>query len=167
VAWQLAIQRQGATCLLFSRQTLPHQERDQQTCDNIRRGAYILVDCSGQPDALIIATGSEVSLAVESAKILAAQGKKIRVISMPSTDVFAQQSKDYQESVLPEQITSRVAVEAGAKDIWYKYVGRQGKIIGLDRYGESAPAAQVYKALGITQEAVVQAVLDLLTADRH
>lgn len=163
VAWQMAIEKHdGPTCLLFSRQALPQQSRDKQTLDNIKRGAYILKDSVGQPDAILIATGSEVSLAVESGKILEAQGKKIRIVSMPSTDIFDQQSDEYRQKVLPKQITARIAIEAGAKDIWYKYVGLEGKIIGLNRFGESAPAAQVYQALGITKEAVVQAVTQLL-----
>ncbi len=163
VAWQMAIEKfDGPTCLLFSRQALPQQSRDKQTLENIYRGGYILKDCEGVPDAILIATGSEVSLAVESCKILEERGKKIRIVSMPSTDVFDHQSEEYRHKVLPQQVTARVAIEAGAKDIWYKYVGLAGKIIGLNRFGESAPAPQVYQALGITKEAIVQAVLELI-----
>ena len=163
VAWQMAIDKMnGPTCLLFSRQALPQQTRDKQTVENIKRGGYILKDCAGTPDAILISTGSEVSLAVESAKMLEAQGKKIRIISMPSTDVFDHQSEEYRQMVLPKQVTARIAIEAGAKDIWYKYVGLNGKIIGINRFGESAPAPQVYQTLGITKEAIIEAVLELI-----
>lgn len=163
VAWQQAIERvQGPTALLLSRQTLPHQTREQTQLSNIKRGGYILVDCESTPQAIIIATGSEVSLAIEAAKLLTAQGKAIRVVSMPATDYFVAQDQAYRDAVLPPTVTARVAVEAAAKDYWYKFVGLNGKIIGLDRYGESAPAADVYKALGITVENIVNAVNELL-----
>jgi transketolase len=159
VAWQLALERKEApTCLLFSRQTLPHHARDAKALAAISRGAYILVEPKGEPDTLILATGSEVSLAVAAASTLAEQGRKVRVVSMPSTDVFDAQDLAYQQSVLPPSVTRRVAVEAGAKDFWYKYVGQQGKIVALDRFGESAPADQVFKALGITVEAIIEVV---------
>lgn len=163
VAWQQAIQRKdGPTCLLFSRQTLPHQHREDETLPLIARGGYVLQNPVGTPQAIIIATGSEVSLAVAAAKILTEQGKKIRVVSMPSTDVFAAQDSAYQESVLPKAVTARIVIEAGSKDFWYKYVGLNGKIIGIDHFGESAPAAEVFKALGITVENVVNAANELL-----
>lgn len=163
VAWQQAIERQqGPTCLLFSRQNLPFQMRDEAAIDNIQRGGYVLLDCQNTPQAIIIATGSEVMLAMEAARQLASQGKHIRVVSMPSSDRFSEQDINYQEKVLPSAITARVAVEAGAKDFWYKYVGLNGRIIGFDRYGESAPAADVYKALGVTVENIVSAVNELL-----
>jgi len=163
VAWQQAIERtEGPTCLVFSRQTLPHQHRETQTLQNIARGGYVLIECTGTPQAIIIATGSEVALAVAAAKMLAEQGKRIRVVSMPSTDTFDQQDAAYQESVLPKNGVARIAVEAGTKDFWYKYVGLDGQIIGLDRFGESAPAADVFKALGFTVEHVVNAVNQLL-----
>lgn len=163
VAWKKAIEREnGPTSLLFSRQTLPHQQRDEQMLENIAKGAYILSDSKNEPQAIIIATGSEVSLAIDAAKKLVEQGKNIRVVSMPSADVFEQQSKEYQQQVLPKNITARVAVEAAAKDYWYKYVGLNGKIIGMDSYGESAPAADVYKTCGITVENIIKAVSELL-----
>lgn len=163
VAWQQAIERaQGPTALLLSRQTLPHQMREQTQIANIQRGGYVLFDCESTPQAIIIATGSEVSLAIEAAKLLTAQGKAIRVVSMPATDYFVAQDQAYRDAVLPPAVTARVAVEAAAKDYWYKFVGLNGKIIGLDRYGESAPAADVYKALGITVENIVNAVNELL-----
>jgi transketolase len=159
VAWQLALERRHMpTCLLFSRQNLPHQTRDKETVKNIARGAYVLMDSLGTPDVIIIATGSEVSLAVDAAKQLTQQNYRIRVVSMPSTDTFAMQDAAYQESVLPLAVTKRVAIEAGAKDYWYKYVGQQGKIIGLDRFGESAPGNQVFQALGITVDNLIKSI---------
>lgn len=159
VAWQQAIEhRTGPSCLLLSRQSLPHQKRDEQTVKNIARGGYILVDCAGTPDAIIIATGSEVSLAVNAAEKLQTEGKKIRVVSMPSTDRFMEQDEKYREQVLPSKILNRVAIEAGSKDYWYKFVGLNGKIIGLDQFGESAPAGDIFKALGFTVENVVNVV---------
>lgn len=163
VAWQQAIEHStGPTCLIFSRQALPHEHREEKTLANIARGGYVLVDCEQLPQAIIIATGSEVSLAVAAAKTLSAQGKRIRVVSMPSTDRFAAQDSAYQETVLPKTVTARIAIEAGAKDFWYKYVGLNGKIIGLDCYGESAPAGDLFKAFGFTAENVVSVVNELL-----
>lgn len=163
VAWKKAIERQeGPSCLLFSRQTLSHQHRDEQTLQNIARGGYILLECKGVPQAIIIATGSEVAVAVAAAKTLAEQGKRIRVVSMPSTDTFAAQDLSYQEMVLPKNVSAKIAIEAGAKDFWYKYVGPQGKIIGLDHYGESAPAADLFKAFGFTVENIINTVNTLL-----
>lgn len=163
VAWKQAIERiDGPTCLLFSRQTLPHQQRDEAMLKNISKGGYILQDCNGAPQAIIIATGSEVSLAIDAAKKLLEQGKNIRVVSMPSSDVFEKQDAQYQQQVLPRNITARVAVEAASKDFWYKYVGLNGKIIGMDSYGESAPAADVYRACGITVENIIKAVNEFL-----
>lgn len=163
VAWKFAIENlKGPSCLLLSRQNLPHMTRDKKVLSQVKRGGYILLDTQGKPDAIIIATGSEVHLAVKAAQSLAQHGQKIRVVSMPSTTVFDQQDLSYQESVLPRGIQARVAVEAGAKDFWYKYVGRQGKIIGLDQYGESAPYQDVYNALGITVENIEKAVKSLL-----
>lgn len=163
VAWQQALQnQQQPTCLLFSRQVLPHQVRTEKQINLIARGGYILLDSAAEPQAIIIATGSEVSLAIQAANILQQQGIRIRVVSMPSTDYFDKQEQAYRESVLPKPITARVAVEAASCDYWFKYVGLDGKIIGLNRFGESAPAAAVYKALGITTERIVEAVNSLL-----
>lgn len=162
VAWEAAIEHQGPTCLLLSRQNLPAQQRTADQLQNIRRGGYILLDCSGVPEAILIATGSEVSLAVEAAQALNQSGRRIRVVSMPSTDRFDAQDETYRESVLPAAVTRRLAIEAGAKDYWYKYVGLQGKIIGLDRYGESAPAAAVFEFLGFTVANVTNVTMALL-----
>lgn len=159
IAWKLAIeQTHGPTCLLLSRQELPQQRRDLKTLLKIKRGGYILYDCRGLPNAIIIATGSEVQLAVAAAIHLEKHHYRIRVVSMPCTTLFDQQDKSYREKVLPSKVTARVAAEAGAADFWYKYVGLKGKVIGLNRYGESAPYKEVYKALGITVEHIVKAV---------
>jgi transketolase len=162
IAWREAISNtQQPTCLLLSRQDLPEQTRDEQSIMNIQRGAYILVNTDKVPDAIIIATGSEVQLAVLAAKKLAEENYAVRVVSMPSADIFEQQALNYREQVLPPSVTARVAVEASQPDFWFKYVGLQGKIIGINRYGESAPAAEVYTALGITVENVIAALYDL------
>mgnify|MGYP003572160261 CR=1 FL=1 len=157
VCWKDAIERRnGPSCLIFSRQGLPHQTRSSEQIANISKGGYILKDCDGTPDAIIIATGSEVALAMGAAEELA--GRKIRVVSMPSTTAFDAQDEAYRESVLPSSVTARVAVEAAVTDGWYKYVGMNGKVIGIDRFGESAPAGLLFKEFGFTVENVVKAV---------
>jgi transketolase len=164
VAWRDSIKRQdGPSALALSRQGLPHLERTPEQIEAISKGAYVLSDCDGKPEAIIIATGSEVHLAVEAAKLLQAEGRKIRVVSMPCEDVFADQDSAYKEAVLPSDVTARVAVEAGATDGWYKYVGLNGKVIGLDRFGESAPGELLLKEFGFTVDNVVQAVREVLT----
>ncbi len=156
VCWKAAIKNTtGPSSLIFSRQNLPHQARSAEQIKLIERGGYILKDCAGTPDVIIIATGSEVSLAIEAA---AASDKNIRVVSMPSTNRFDAQDADYKESVLPSSVTARVAVEAGVTGFWAKYVGLNGKTIGIDTFGESAPAGELYKLFGITTEAVIAAV---------
>ena len=157
VAWIAAIERRdGPACLLFSRQNLPFQARDAVRIKQIARGGYVLSDVAS-PKAIIIATGSEVSLAVAAQKLLAGAGVAVRVVSMPSTNVFDRQDAGYRESVLPNGI-KRVAVEAGVTDYWRKYVGLEGAVVGLDRFGESAPAGELFIFFGITAEAVVDAV---------
>ena len=159
VSWKAAFERQhGPSILVFSRQNLPHIPRTQAQIEAISRGGYVLSDSEGQPDAIIIATGSEVELALKAAEQLTATGKKIRVVSMPSTNIFDAQDAAYRESVLPSAVTKRVAVEAGVTDGWWKYVGTNGKIVGLDRFGESAPAGQLFKEFGFTVENVVKNV---------
>ncbi len=160
IAWKVAIERStGPTCLLLSRQNLPHQPRTAEQLANIAKGGYVLLDCGcSTPDAILIATGSEVELAVAAAKELSAKGKKIRVVSMPSTDCFDSQSKEYRQSVLPDTVQTRVAIEAGVTGGWYRYVGTRGKVIGIDRFGESAPAEQLFPYFGFTTENVVKAV---------
>jgi len=162
VAWKSAIVRKdGPTTLIFSRQGMPQQTRSTEQVAAIEKGGYILKDCDGSPDIILMGTGSEVQLAVEAGEKLSAAGKAVRVVSMPSTDVFDRQSADYRESVLPASVTRRVAVEALAKDSWYKYVGLNGAIIGMDTFGESAPAGDLFKFFDITADAVERAALAL------
>ncbi|MGD8170584.1 transketolase [Vibrio sp. TRT 21S02] len=163
VAWKLAIERKdGPTSLIFSRQNLAQQERNEEQVANIARGGYILKDCEGKPELILIATGSEVELAVNAAAELTAEGKKVRVVSMPATDAFDKQDAEYRESVLPSDVTARIAVEAGIADFWYKYVGFGGKIIGMTTFGESAPAGELFKMFGFTIENVVNTAKELL-----
>lgn len=162
VAWQQAIQHPGPTCLLLTRQTLPQQTHSQETLRAIHRGAYILLDSPSTPEAIIIATGSEVSLAVSAAQSLNQQGRQIRVVSMPSTDRFEQQDSAYKANVLPSSVTLRIAIEAGTNDFWYRYVGNKGKIIGLNQFGESAPGADIFKNCGFTTENVIKTLNQLL-----
>jgi transketolase len=163
VAWQAAIERtEGPTTLIFTRQNLVQQARSSEQVTNIRRGGYVLVDSVGTPDLIFIATGSEVELAVQAAAQLTAKGKNVRVVSMPSTDVFEAQDAAYREAVLPSAVTKRVAVEAGIVDSWYKYVGLTGKIIGMTSFGESAPAEQLFEYFGITTAKVLAAAEELL-----
>ena len=159
VSWKAAFERQdGPSILVFSRQNLPHIPRTEAQIANISRGGYVLSDSEGQPDAIIIATGSEVELALKAADELRAAGKNIRVVSIPSTNIFDAQDAEYRESVLPSAVTKRVAVEAGVTDLWWKYVGSNGKVVGLDRFGESAPAGLLFKEFGFTVENVVKHV---------
>jgi len=161
VSWKLAIERRdGPTSLIFSRQGLPHIERTEEQIAAIARGGYVLRDCAGTPDAIIIATGSEVDLAVKAAESLS--DRAIRVVSMPSTDTFDAQDDAYKESVLPKGVTARVAVEAAVTDGWWKYVGSAGAVVGLDRFGESAPAGVLFEELGFTVEKVAAAVKGVL-----
>jgi transketolase len=161
VAWIAAIERRdGPASLLFSRQNLPFQSRDAARTKQIARGGYVLSDVAS-PKAIIIATGSEVSVAVAAQKLLSAAGVAVSVVSMPSTNVFDRQDATYRESVLPKAI-KRVAVEAGVTDYWRKYVGLEGAVVGLDRFGESAPAGELFKFFGITAEAVAEAVKRVL-----
>jgi transketolase len=162
-AWKAAIDRgDGPTALVLSRQGLPHQERSDAQIAAIARGGYVLAGGDEKPDAIIIATGSEVELAMSAAKALGAKGRKIRVVSMPSTDVFDAQDADYKESVLPRSVTRRVAIEAGVTDYWLKYVGLEGRVMGVDTFGESAPAGDVYKHFGLTTENVIETVESIL-----
>ncbi|MEZ8040020.1 transketolase [Vibrio sp. 1F263] len=163
VAWKLAIERKdGPSALIFSRQNLAQQDRDAEQVANIAKGGYILKDCEGKPELILIATGSEVELAVSAAAELTTEGKKVRVVSMPATDAFDKQDAEYRESVLPSDVTARIAVEAGIADFWYKYVGFGGKIIGMTTFGESAPAGELFKMFGFTTENVVNTAKELL-----
>ena len=162
VAWRAAIEYHGPTCLLFSRQNLPYQTRNAQALTNIIRGAYVLADCAETPEVILIATGSEVALAMEAQQQLSAAGKRVRVVSMPSTDTFLTQDASYQADVLPPHVNVRIAIEAAATDGWYKFIGCHGKVIGIDRYGASAPAKDVYRDCGLTVENIVASATQLL-----
>lgn len=163
VAWQYGIERSdGPTTLIFSRQNLTQQPRTAEQLANVYRGGYVLKDCAGTPEVILIATGSEVGITVEAADQLTAAGTKVRVVSMPSTDAFDKQDAAYRESVLPAAVTARVAVEAGIADYWYKYVGLNGAIVGMTTFGESAPAEQLFKEFGFTVENVVAKAQALL-----
>ena len=155
VSWQAGIERKdGPSCLIFSRQNLPHQPRTSQQLSDIARGGYVLKDSNGAPEIILIATGSEVGLAMDAAAQL---GDKVRVVSMPSTNVFDRQDEAYRESVLPKNVRKRLAIEAGTADFWAKYVGFDGATIGMTRYGASAPADQLFDAFGFTVDKVVEA----------
>ncbi len=163
VAWRNAVERaDGPSSLIFSRQNLPHQSRSDDQIAAISKGGYILQDCAGKPDLILIATGSEVELAISSAEALTAEGKAVRVVSMPSTERFDVQTAEYKESVLPAAVTARVAIEAGIADFWYKYVGFGGAIVGMESFGESAPAGELFKHFGFTVENVKQKALALV-----
>ncbi|QNF14286.1 transketolase [Aeromonas jandaei] len=156
IAWKHAIERtDGPTSLIFSRQNLAQMDRTAQQLADTAKGGYVLKDCAGTPELILIATGSEVELAVAAYEQLTAKGRAVRVVSLPSTDVFDAQSAEYKESVLPMSVTKRVAIEAGIADYWYKYVGFGGKIIGMTTFGESAPAELLFKEFGFTVENVV------------
>ncbi|MCT8468776.1 transketolase [Chromohalobacter canadensis] len=164
VAWDVALKRQaGPSALVLSRQGLPHQARDKQQLANIERGGYVLKDCDSTPELILIATGSEVGLAMDAAAELENAGKRVRVVSMPSTDTFDTQDADYRESVLPRNVTARLAIEAGHRDFWFKYVGLDGRIVGMTTFGESAPAGDLFKHFGFTVDNVVAEAKALLS----
>ena len=163
VAWKYGLENEtGPTSLVLTRQGLPHQERTADQIADIARGGYTLRDCEGTPDILLIATGSEVELAMGAADALADDGVKACVVSMPSTDVFDAQDAEYRESVLPAAVSARVAIEAGVTEGWWRFVGTQGRVIGLDRFGESAPASELFEHFGFTTENVVAVAKDVL-----
>lgn len=163
VAWKHSIQREdGPSSLIFSRQNLAHQDRTTQQVEDIEKGGYILSDSEGQPDLILIATGSEVGLAQDSAIKLREAGHKIRVVSMPSTDVFDQQSAEYKQSVLPLEVSARIAIEASMADYWYKYVGIDGRVIGMTTFGESAPANLLFEEFGFTVDNILFVADELL-----
>ncbi|WJV66346.1 transketolase [Pectobacteriaceae bacterium CE70] len=163
VAWKYAIERKdGPTALILSRQNLAQQERSAQQLADVAKGAYVLKDSNGQPDVILIATGSEVDLAVSAYRKLTEEGIKARVVSMPSTDAFDKQDAAYREAVLPKGVPARVAIEAGIADYWYKYVGLNGAIVGMTSFGESAPAELLFEAFGFTTENVVAKAKALL-----
>ena len=163
IAWKLAIQREsGPTALIFSRQTLPAQIADAAQVQHAHRGGYVLVQEEGTLDAIVIATGSEVALAVEAAERLKTAGRGVRVVSMPCTELFDAQEAGYREAVLPSDVLARVAVEAGHRDFWHKYVGLDGRVVGMDSFGESAPASALFQHFGLTADYVVAAIEDVI-----
>ncbi|MGK3124194.1 transketolase [Candidatus Pantoea formicae] len=163
VAWKYAIERvNGPTALIFSRQNLAQQDRSAEQLANVVRGGYVLKDSQGTPELILIATGSEVELAVAAYEQLTGEGRKVRVVSMPSTDAFDQQDAAYRESVLPKAVSARVAIEAGIADYWFKYTGLHGAIVGMTTFGESAPAELLFKEFGFTVENVVNTAKSIL-----
>jgi transketolase len=159
VAWCAALERrQGPTSLVLTRQPLAQQPRTPEQIEGIRRGAYVLLDCSGPPEAIVIATGSEVALAADAVRALVAAGRRVRLVSMPSTDVFDAQDAAYRESVLPRGVTRRVAVEAAASQSWWRYVGLDGRVLGLDRFGASGKAADLFRHFGFSIDNVTKTV---------
>jgi transketolase len=162
-AWGVAIEnRDGPTCLVFTRQSVVHEAREAAQVAAIRRGGYVLIDSAGAPEAIVIATGSEVGIAAEAVRTMAGKGRKVRLVSMPSTNTFDAQDDAYKQSVLPPSVTRRVAVEAGVTAQWWHYVGLQGQIVGIDHFGASAPAKDLFKAYGFTAEHVVEAIEKVL-----
>jgi transketolase len=162
-AWGVALEnRDGPTCLIFTRQQLVHEARSASQVAAIKRGGYVLIDSDGPPEAIVIATGSEVGIAAQAVRTMAAKGKKVRLVSMPSSNTFARQDDAYKQSVLPPSVARRVAVEAGSTEPWWQYVGLQGEIVGIDHYGASAPAKELFKAYGFTPDRVVEAIEKVL-----
>jgi len=163
VAWKQALLRDnGPTAMIFSRQTLPHQVSNAEQVEGVHRGGYVLMREQGDLDAIVIATGSEVGLAVEAAERLSEAGRHVRVVSMPCAEIFEAQEAGYREAVLPCDVLARVAVEAGHTDFWYKYVGLDGRVVGMSSFGESAPAEALFQHFGLTADNVVAAVEDVI-----
>jgi transketolase len=162
VAWTLAVERRGPTALVFTRQAVPQQPRTPKQLESIRRGGYVLIDCAGAPEALVIAAGSEVGIAAQAVNSLNGAGRRVRLISMPSTEVFDAQDDSYREAVLPRAVTRRLAVEAAARQTWWRYVGLAGRVIGIDRFGASGKGAEVLAHFGFTADNVVQQLRGLL-----
>ncbi|MBQ0744181.1 MAG: transketolase [Pseudomonas sp.] len=163
VAWKYAVERKdGPSALIFSRQNLPYQIRDTETETAIARGGYVLKNCAGEPQLILIATGSEVGLAMQACEKLTEQGYRVRVVSMPCTSVFDQQDAEYKQAVLPLEVGARIAIEAAHGDFWYKYVGLDGRVIGMNTFGESAPAPALFEEFGFTVDNVLAAAEELL-----
>ena len=163
IAWKAAIERsRGPTCLVLTRQGLAQQVRTPQQEADIARGGYVLMDSAGPLEAIIIATGSEVAIAADAVRALQAKGRRVRLVSMPSTDTFDAQPESYREQVLPAGVTRRVAIEAGATQSWWRYVGLQGKVLGIDQFGASGKAPELYRHFGLTADNVTGSVERLL-----
>jgi len=159
VAWRAALlNRNGPTLLILTRQALPHQPRSAAQVEAIARGGYVLIDSDGTPEAIVIATGSEVAIASDAVRAAQAAGRRVRLVSMPSTNTFERQDEAWRQSVLPDSVTRRVAVEAGSRDSWWRYVGLHGRIIGIDTFGQSAPAKILFEHYGFTAAHVTQAI---------
>jgi transketolase len=166
VAWGQAIERRdGPTALVLTRQAVPHQARSDEQVEAIARGGYVLIECEGTPQCIVIATGSEVGIAAEAVRELNGGGRRVRLVSMPSTDMFERQDAAYRERVLPASVTRRVAVEAGATALWCRYVGTTGEIVGIDRFGASGKVTDLFRHFGFTREHVARAVEKVLRAE--
>jgi len=162
-AWGHAVARKdGPSALVFSRQTLKHQQRTKEQIKKINCGGYTLSDCDGEPEIILIATGSEVGLAMEAAGQLTSKGNRVRVVSMPCCEVFDEQDAEYREAVLPQGVGNRIAIEAGHPGLWYRYTGLSGRVIGMNRYGESAPGAELFNYFGFTTENIIEQAEELL-----
>jgi transketolase len=162
IAWVLALERQGPTALVLTRQGLPQQPHPPGQLANIRRGGYVLIDCQGKPDVLVIATGSEVGIAAQAVNALNGAGRRVRLVSMPSTETFDAQDEAYRESVLPRAVTRRLAVEAGATQCWWRYVGIAGRVFGIDTFGASGKGPEVLTHFGFTADNIQQQIRKLL-----
>jgi transketolase len=162
IAWTLAIERQGPSALVFTRQALPQQPRTPAQLEAVRRGGYVLIDPKGSPECVVIATGSEIGIAAQAVNAANAGGRRVRLVSMPSTETFAAQDQAYRDSVLPPAVTRRLAVEAGATQCWWQYVGTGGRIIGIDTFGASGKAADVFPHFGFTADNISQQIRELL-----
>jgi transketolase len=161
LAWTLAIERHGPTALVLTRQALPQQPRTPAQLESIRRGGYVLIEPSGTPECLVIATGSEIGIAAQAVNTLNGTGRRVRLVSMPSTETFEAQDAPYRDSVLPAAVTRRLAVEAGATQCWWRYVGLAGRVIGIDRFGASGKGADVLPHFGFTADNIVRQVREL------
>ena len=162
IAWTAGIERHGPTALIFTRQALPQQPRTAAQLANIRRGGYTLIDCSGTPECVVIATGSEVGIAAQAVNALNSSGQRVRLVSMPSTEAFDAQDEAYRESVLPPGVRRRLAVEAGATLFWWRYVGTAGRVLGIDRFGASGKVADLFPHFGFTVDNVTRHISELL-----
>jgi transketolase len=162
VAWTLALGRHGPSALVLTRQALPQQPRTAEQLEAIRRGGYVLIDPPGTPECLVIATGSEIGIAAQAVNALNGLGRRVRLVSMPSTEAFDAQDGVYRDSVLPPAVTRRLAVEAGATQCWWRYVGTHGRILGIDRFGASGKAADVFPHFGFTADNIAQQIRELL-----
>jgi transketolase len=162
VAWTLAIERQGPTALVLTRQGVPQQPRSAEQLANIRRGGYVLIDAGGTPEALVIATGSEIGIAAQAVTALNAAGRRVRLVSMPSTEAFDAQDVAYRDAVLPRTLTRRLAVEAGARQSWWRYVGSAGRVLGIDDFGASGKGADVMAHFGFTADNIGRQLRELL-----